>query len=304
MDTIVVTGAHGFIGRHTALEAMTRGARVIGIGHGDWSDDEARRWGIADWRRCDVTLETLTQHAESANAIIHCAGSGSAGLALSKPAQDFARSVGTTVEVLEFIRTRSPQTALVYPSSGAVYGPSPSIPTGEDTALNPISPYGVHKKVAEDMVRSYARSFGIRAALVRVFSVYGAGLRKQLWWDACQKAMVDDFRFMGTGTETRDWVAVEDVAALMLIAGHRAATDAPSVNCATGLETSVRDVVAALLAELGTDREPCFSGERRPGDPERYAGDPSRAVTWGWRPKRTWRTGVFEYARWFLASAT
>jgi UDP-glucose 4-epimerase len=302
METVVVTGARGFLGRHASLAASQRGARVIAIGHGVWTDEAAQAWGLSAWHDLDVTCEALTLHAESPSFIVHCAGSGSARLALEHPARDFGRTVVTTVEVLEYIRTRSPWTALVYPSSGAVYGNAENLPVREDASLEPVSPYGAHKKVTEDLIRSYGRNFGLRAAIVRVFSVYGAELRKQLLWDACQKAMRGEFAFSGTGTETRDWVAVEDVAELLLIAADHAATEAPAVNCATGLEITIGDTLAVLFASLGLCQQPIFAGSGGSVDLKRYAGDPSRALAWGWEPKWKWTDGMAEYARWFLCS--
>ena len=72
-------------------------------------------------------------------------------------------------------------------SSAAVYGPGHEGPIGEDARLDPASPYGCHKLVMELLCRSYARSFGVSIVLLRLFSVYGEGLQKQLLWDLCSK---------------------------------------------------------------------------------------------------------------------
>ena len=230
---------------------------------------------------------------------MHCAGSGSVGFSFENPAQDFARTVATTVEVLEYLRTCAPRALLVYPSSAAVYGTATTLPIHEDTPLAPISPYGVHKKIAEDLCRSYGGSFGLHVAIVRIFSAYGVDLRKQLLWDACRKALLGDCRFAGTGHETRDWVEAGDVARLLLLAGDHAQPDAPVVNGASGQEVPIGRVLAVLFDALGTSRQPEFTGNVRSGDPDRYAGDPSRALAWGWAPERPWQEGVREYARWF-----
>ena len=160
-------------------------------------------------------------------------------------------------------------------------------------------PYGVHKRIVEDLCRSYGESFGIRVAIVRIFSAYGVELRKQLLWDACRKALAGDFRFAGSGLETRDWVNVEDVARLLLIAADHAGSEAPIVNCATGNEVAIQAVLGVLFDALGTHGDPEFIGSLRKGDPERYVGDPSRASAWGWVAQRPWQEGVREYARWF-----
>jgi UDP-glucose 4-epimerase len=299
MRLLVVTGAHGFLGRHVARAAAKHGARVVGLGHGAWRDEEALAWGLSAWQEGDVSCEALEQLDESPDAIVHCAGSGSAGLALAHPGQDFERTVGTTAEVLEFIRTRSPQTALVFPSSGAVYGLPAVIPVKEETPPNPISPYGVHKRIAEELIESYGRHFGVNAAIVRIFSLYGEELRKQLLWDACQKATRGQVEFSGRGTDTRDWVAAEDAAELLLLGASRATPDAPIANCATGIETTIKDVLTALFAALGVSSEPGFTGAGRSVNPSRYAGDPTRALAWGWQPKRSWQQGIAEYGHWF-----
>src|SRR4051812_31360639 len=109
MKTVIVTGVHGFLGRHVALAAAKRGHRVVGIGHGRWTGDEARAWGVAHWHPVDVTRATLAQLEEKPDVIVHCAGSGSAGLAIERPGDDFARTVVTTADVLEFIRAYSPE---------------------------------------------------------------------------------------------------------------------------------------------------------------------------------------------------
>jgi UDP-glucose 4-epimerase len=231
--------------------------------------------------------------------VIHCAGSASVGFSLEQPAQDFRSTVGTTLELLEYMRACAPDAALVYPSSGAVYGRALSLPIREDAPLAPISPYGVHKQMAEELCRSYGQSFGIRTAIVRIFSAYGPELRKQLLWDACRKANLGDPRFAGTGRETRDWVHVEDVARLLLIAGGHADKTGTTVNGATGDDVAVESILTALFDALGTDLRPEFTGSARVGDPERVAGDPSRAMTWGWKPRRQWREAVGQYAHWF-----
>lgn len=299
MRTLVVTGANGFLGRHVSHAASAAGYRVVGIGHGDWTEETWRRWGLSAWHELDVTVASLLAHIASPDVVVHCAGSSSVGFSLENPAQDFDRTVVTTLEVLEYLRTRAPEAALVYPSSAAVYGRATTWPIHEDAPIAPISPYGVHKSVAEQLCRSYARTFGTRVAVVRIFSAYGVELRKQLLWDACRKARAGAPRFAGSGRETRDWIHAQDVARLLLVAADHANDEVPTVNGSTGVEVENQAILGSLMRALGTGGSPTFTGALRSGDPERYVGDRSRASAWGWEPRHSLEEGIAEYADWF-----
>ena len=299
----LVTGAYGFVGRHVARALAREGFAVRGIGHGAWSRDEARLWGVSDWRIADVAIESLTADGGEPDVIVHCAGSGSVGFSMSHPDQDFQRTVATTHAVLEYARTVCPGAAIVIPSSAGVYGVAQTMPIAVGDRLDPVSPYGVHKKMAEDQCRAYGRHFGLRVALVRLFSIYGIGLRKQLMWDACGKIARDDLVFSGTGAETRDWLHVEDAADLLIEAAGHACAECPVVNGGTGEATPISAVVGALAAQLGARAAPRFSGVSRPGDPAHYQAEISGARAWGWAPKRGWRDGVRAYAAWFAQGA-
>ena len=109
----LVTGAYGFIGRHVARELSSKGFRVSGLGHGKWRAEQWRSWGLADWTESDVTLGALLTQASVPDVIVHCAGSGSVGHSVTRPYDDFLRTVATTSAVLEFMRLYAPESALV-----------------------------------------------------------------------------------------------------------------------------------------------------------------------------------------------
>jgi UDP-glucose 4-epimerase len=300
--TALVTGAHGFIGRHVARALARRGQRVLGIGHGSWSREEWRAWGLGDWRTSDVDLEALQVHGGDPERIVHCAGSASVGFSMAHPAQDFRRTVDSTLAVLEFVRSRGGATRVVLVSSGSVYG-SREGPVAEDAPTAPESAYAAHKLVAEQLLSEYGRLFGVPGAVVRLFSVYGAGLRKQLLWDACGRLGGGEAAFGGTGRETRDWLAVEDAAELLALAADRADRAVPVVKGGTGVGASVAEVLEELGRALGGRGRPVFTGAARAGDPARFVADPSRARAWGWAPRVAWREGVAAYARWYAQGA-
>lgn len=300
---VLVTGAHGFVGRHVARMLSRRGNQVTGIGHGAWDTAERADFGLTFWHQADVTLESLMTYAGKPSLIVHCAGSGSVPFSMEQPHQDFVRTVSNTAAVLEYVRLHSPGTIVVYPSSAAVYGNVTKVPIVESDALNPASPYGVHKLMAEDLCRSYAKHCGVRVAIVRFFSIYGSGLRKQLLWDACRKAREGDLLFHGTGREIRDWLHVDDAADLLVKASLEASVACPVFNGGSGIGTEIAQVVGAVAASMQCTVEPTFRGVERSGDPSRYVADNTRALNLGWRPRTSLDEGIREYVSWYRSLA-
>jgi len=296
---VLITGAAGFIGRHVARRFRDGGWSVTGLGHGTWSKEEARAWGIEDWQAADISFDALSTCEPTPEAIIHCAGSGSVGYSLTNPYQDFHRSTGTVAEVLEYVRLRAPAARLVLLSSAAVYGHGGIQAVREDAPLHPVSPYGIHKLFGESLCRLYGAQYGVASTVVRLFSVYGTGLRKQLLWDACSKAESGDIVFSGTGDETRDWLNVSDAAELLFTAVEYASPRCPTVNGGTGDSPTIRAVLGALFQRLGIGVAPRFSGIARAGDPLYYRADVSAARRWGWLAKVGWSEGIRSYAEWF-----
>ena len=298
---VLVTGAHGFIGRHVARHFSSAGWTVTGIGHGNWSPEEWGLWGISDWHAADLTIESMLTYAGRPDVIVQCAGSGSVGFSHSNPAQDFERNVDTTLNVLEFARLHAPAAKIVMLSSGAVYGAVEPIPIPETSPLGPVSPYGVHKKIAEELCQSYAHHFGLAVVVLRLFSAYGAGLSKQLLWDACNKVRKSELTFFGTGGEIRDWIHVDDVASLIEASLEPAAPSTCLIaNGGTGEGVSVREILCRLFDCLGKKARPAFSSQQRIGDPSHFLADDTKIRTWGWRPRMSWRAGIKEYADWYI----
>lgn len=294
---VLITGAHGFIGRHVARLLAAQGTEVTGLGHGHWPKEEWQVWGLARWISANVELGALAAAGEH-DVVVHCAGGSSVRFAQENPHEDFLRSVASTAAVLEWARTQDGRCALVMVSSAGVYGNTGAEPVREEQPPRPESVYGTHKLMAEELCRLYARTFSIRCAIVRLFSVYGPGLKKQLLWDACNKLVRGDREFSGTGEEVRDWVHVDDAARLLAIAADRSAVDCPTVNGGVGEAVRVREVLDVVAHRLGT-RAPEFRGDSRAGDPTRLVADPAGPLRWGWSATVGWMEGVASYCAWF-----
>jgi UDP-glucose 4-epimerase len=283
---------------------MGKGASVTGIGHGLWHNRKHAEFQPAACHSADVTLDTLVTYANEPDLIVHCAGSGSVSFSMAHPFQDYGRTVSSTAAVLEYIRLYSPLTKLVYPSSAAVYGLVDELPICESAPLNPASPYGVHKLMAERLCLSYAANYDVAVSMIRFFSIYGEGLRKQLLWDACGKIECGEHAFFGTGAELRDWLHVEDAARLVEVAAASASSSCPVVNGANGEAVSVREILLQLFQAYGTQLRPEFTGTARPGDPPGYHADMTMAAErLGWAPQIDLKAGIARYVDWFKSGA-
>lgn len=160
-------------------------------------------------------------------------------------------------------------------SSAAVYGSGHSHAISETDALVPYSPYGTHKRIAEELFESYGKNFDLKVAVVRLFSVYGTELKKQLLWDSCGRLSKDTSHLLlgGTGNGARGWFHISDAVALLQMAAAHACVDGFVVNGGTGVSISVRQVAEQLCAAWGMNTEVSFSGKSRAGDPQFFGGE-------------------------------
>ena len=307
MPRILITGAHGFIGKHLARVLSAAGHCVYGVGHGIWPESEAASWGITHWLNGDIQLGNLRQLqrvAGTPDLVYHLAGGSSVGVALANPREDFFRTVVTTAELLDWLRLDAPAAHLVAVSSAAVYGAGHEGQIPEDAPLDPYSPYGHHKRIMEDLCRSHAASYGLRVSIARLFSVFGPGLKKQLPWDLCSRlaASMNPLTLGGSGAELRDWTDVRDVVRALMLLGEHAPTKPLVCNVGTGICTPVR-AIAELLCAGGAwrARRPVlhFSGQSRPGDPFSLVAQPDRLRAFGFKWQIPVAEGLAEYLRWF-----
>ena len=308
MSTVFITGAHGFIGQHLARALAATGARVGGLGHGAWPPAEAAASGVAHWINGDITatnLRLLTASLGTPDTVFHLAGGSSVGAAIANPREDFARTVSTTVELLEWMRLDAPQARLVAVSSAAVYGAGHEGPIREDARLEPFSPYGHHKLMMEQLCRSYGASFGLQSVVARLFSVFGPGLRKQLLWDTCTRLEAGESPLVlgGTGDELRDWTDVRDVVRALVRLPTQASPRAEPINVGSGRGLPVSAVVAALVQSFrGTPDAAVpvrFSGQSRPGDPFSLVASDAKLGSMGFTWEKPVPEAFRDYVQWF-----
>ncbi len=267
-----ITGAKGFIGQNLSRHLAMHGHSVIGLGHGHLTEQDLTANGLHGWLNSSISessLKLLRVQYGVPEVVFHLAGGSAVAPSLRAPYEDYERTVQSTAVLLEWLRLESPTTAVVYVSSAAVYGSDHFAPIAECSVPSPYSPYGFHKYCAELLIQQYARNFNLSASIVRLFSVYGPGLQKQLLWDVAQRLHAQPMRLElgGTGEEMRDWFYIDDAVELLLRASTWVANTIPVVNGATGVGTTVRDTVDSLVRELGRETPLVFTGNVRAGDP-------------------------------------
>lgn len=303
--TVWITGANGFIGRYLAREMADVGHSVDGIGHGALEDFDKQRLGLRTWLNGEIDAANLNALATAhgfPSTIFHLAGGSSVGLSIALPFEDFSRTVSSTARLLEWLRGSAPDCRLIVASSAAVYGADHTGPISEDAAPAPMSPYGQHKLMMEQLCKSYSVTFGVRSTVTRLFSVYGPHLRKQLLWDICSRLQQDGQALVlgGTGAEIRDWTDVRDVARLLAHIGEMPQQTAYRViNGGSGRGTSVADIAGMLVKNWGSQTAVTYSGVSRAGDPASLVADDAclRQLPFDWRISV--EQGLSNYVKWF-----
>lgn len=172
------------------------------------------------------------------------------------------------------MRVYNPKAQLIYPSSPAVQGEHTNTPIKEDYVGKPASPYGYHKKIVEDLCQSYSEKYSLKISVVRLFSVYGNGLKKQLLWDAYNKIRYSskEVEFWGTGEETRDFIHIEDVLIIFLKLLN-ISEQFIILNGGTGLKYTVRQVVEIVKNLVNPKISIEFNRKVNIGNPIYYCAD-------------------------------
>src|SRR5436305_3422408 len=251
----LVTGGAGFIGSHLVDALVARGDSVTILDDLS-SGREANLAGAleagAELVRGDIrdgaALTALAAIARP-EAIFHLAAQVDVRVSLSDPGFDARTNVEGTINVLEAARTADPdgRARVVFASTGgAIYGETDVLPTPETVEPLPMAAYGQSKFCAERYLGLYARLYGMSTIALRFGNVYGP--RQDPHGEAGVVAIFCGRLHAGTrplifgdGTQTRDYIYVEDLAAALVSAGD---CDAGGVvNIGTETETSVLELL-------------------------------------------------------------
>jgi UDP-glucose 4-epimerase len=291
---ILVTGSAGFIG--SSLLAFLQKT-----GHEVWGADVLPRDATARY------FQIIDPNKDFINAFervkfdvcINCAGSASVPFSISEPLVDFTLNVHLVANILNAILKCNIDCKFLQLSSAAVYGNPSVLPVQESEVLSPVSPYGIHKMHAEQICQYFNRYFKLHTGVVRIFSAYGVGLKKQLFWDVFNRVeSTSSLEFFGTGDETRDFVNIDDVTRAIGVIVQKSAFEGDIYNLAAGTQTTIRYAIQSFLEVLNCDRGITFSGENRMGDPLFWEADIRKISALGFSPQVSLKEGLKNYALW------
>lgn len=281
----IVTGGGGFIGKHMVAALKKRGREVISF----------------DFPDCDIRKPLLMHKVDT---IYHFAGLSNIVPSVSNPRDYYETNVTGTFNLLEAARLAGVK-KFVYAASSGCYGKYPKyslddkteemkcLPFTETDPCDPAQPYALTKYMGEQLVVHYGKVYGMEVASLRIFNAYGLGCLTKTTCPSmlniflAQKANNKPLTIVGDGTQSRDWVYVEDVVEAFMLVGQ---TDAPGqrtgiYNLGTGVPTSVNRIAEII----GGDR---VHVPERGGEPHTIYADNSRIHSLGWRPRVSIEEGL------------
>lgn len=336
MRPVLVTGGAGFVGTNLA-DRLCRAGRPVRV------LDNLSRAGVERnlaWleRTHGSRVETwvgdvrdaglVARAVEGVDAVFHLAAQVAVTTSLRDPRSDFEVNAGGTLNVLEAVRGVSPRAAVIYTSTNKVYGAldilaleerahryephsvqvrEEGVP--EEAPLSFHSPYGCSKGAADQYVQDYARSFGLRACVLRMSCIYGPhqfGTEDQGWVAHFVASALAGRRLVlyGDGKQVRDLLFVEDlVDALEAAWAYMDRLQGRAFNLGGGAARSVS--LRELLVQVGRlmGGVPPFDVEpARVGDQRYYVSD-SRLFqqATGWRPRTSVEDGLAALHAWLSA---
>lgn len=296
----VVTGGAGFIGSHLSERLAQQGREVLVIDNLSSGKDrvevlEAAGISLEQLDICDPHAAELIRSFMPAE-IYHLAAQIDVRRSVEDPILDAEINILGTLRVLGAAEAAGAR-VITTSSGGTVYGEvSPEeLPVGESAQGRPTSPYGISKKVMEDYLVFYAKTYGLRFVNLALGNVFGP--RQDPHGEAGVVAifglkMLNGERpvIFGDGRQTRDFVYVGDVVDAFVSAGERG--DGETFNIGTGRQTSVEELFWAI-AEICGVREPPAYEAARPGELQNSALDASKAeALLGWKPKTYLKEGL------------
>ena len=305
-----VTGGAGFIGHHLVAGLLERGDQVSVVD--DLSTGSSARLAAFGDRVAVTEGNILDPFALDAafagcDVIFHHAAIASVAQSLTHPRLVNDVNANGTIEVM-LAAARHNVRRVVFAGSSAVYGVPEHLPCMERQRPEPVSPYGVSKLAAEHLVHSLGALHGIETVVLRYFNVYGPGQDPAAEYAAVVPRFIAAVLagerpiINGSSDISRDFVFISDVVGANLLAAREASPTGLTCNIASGVQTSLKQLLDAVAEATGRPVDPLF-GPKRPGDIEHSVADIAVARReLGYEPQVLLGAGIARSVEFFLAN--
>ncbi len=299
---VLVTGGAGFIGSHLVNELIKEECEVSVLDNFSTgklenleqnSSQPKLRLVKGDIRETQKVKETI----EDSEVVFHLAAITSVPYSIMHP--DVTRDVNVkgTLNLLEASLNASVE-YFVFVSSCAVYGEAEHLPISEEEPTRPLSPYAESKLEAEHKCREFYAKHGLKTTILRPFNVYGPRMRNDQYGGVIAKFIerLQSGRppiIYGDGTQTRDFIHVQDIVSAMKMVISNAKAAGQTFNVATGIPTTI-DQLAQLLTQLAGDKKirPQYRAARQGDLMHSYANIQKATKSLGFEPKMTLKQGL------------
>lgn len=298
MKKVLITGAGGFIGSQLIEKFIEEGYKVECW---DRNDMYEKQYKICKVDICCTEKVINSLNMFNPDIVIHCAGCADVGKSVKNPEIDYNGNVTLTHRLLFAIhKSGLDNVKFIFLSSAAVYGNPSSLPIMENMKLKPLSPYALHKVMCEDICRYFYSNYDMDIKILRIFSAYGNGLKKQIFWDMYQKIVqTGQLSMFGTGNESRDYINIADLVNAVYMVATRASKRELIYNIANGEEITIRQAVECFADVAGIARKKIsFSGEEKEGNPINWKADISKLKALGYNKMVDFRIGIEQYLDW------
>ncbi len=294
---ILIIGSKGFIGTYVFKYFRANQIEV-------WGCDVVTDYNDPSYFQVDATNANYEEifEAIAVDVCINCSGAASVPESIKHPLRDYSLNVYNVALLLEAIRKHAPTCKLVNLSSAAVYGNPVSLPIEETQMVNPLSPYGHHKLYAEMLCKEYFNHFNVRSSSLRIFSAFGPGLKKQIFWDWSEKVKRTDLlEVIGTGKESRDFIYIDDLVHAIECVVHGSSFEAEVINVANGEEVLISSAADIFKRCYPGSFNIRFNNSIRVGDPVNWKADISRLQLFGYKQKVSFEDGLTRFIQWAVS---
>jgi len=252
MTRILVTGGAGFIGSHTVDLLLREENDVVvldNLSSGNMSNLNLRHPNLELIEGDILEYPYLAELVADCDAVLHLAALVSVPESIDNPIFSLQVNTQGCLHVLQAIYKAKHPIRLVYASSASVYGNVSELPCRDDAPLlsEPLSPYALQKRHAEDYAKLYTRLFGIKSLGLRYFNVYGPRQDPRSPYSGVISRFLDAYKndeelvIYGDGQQSRDFIHVDDVARANLLALNSQYSGV--LNVATGTQETLLQVI-------------------------------------------------------------